>query len=89
MSPAQPRWSDGVRPLRKPAPHSWLTVAQAAEYSGFAVRTIRKKIAEGDLPAYIPRGSRVLRIDLRDLEDMMTSQGRVPSAHLADGGAAR
>jgi excisionase family DNA binding protein len=62
-------------------------VPQAAEYSGFAARTIRKKIADGDLPAYIPRGSRVLRIDIRDLDDMMTGQGRVPTAHLGNGDA--
>jgi excisionase family DNA binding protein len=70
-------------------PRLWLSVAEAADYSGFATRTIHKKIADGDLPAYIPRGSRVLRIDIRDLEDMMTGAGRVPSAHLGNGKKAR
>lgn len=63
----------------------WLSVRQAAEYSGFATRTIHKRIADGDLPAYIPRGSRVVRIDADDLDAMMTAKGRIPSAHLGDG----
>ncbi len=63
----------------------WLSVRQAAEYSGFATRTIHKRIADGDLPAYVPRGSRVLRIDGDDLDAMITAEGRIPSAHLSDG----
>jgi excisionase family DNA binding protein len=68
-----------------PQGRQWLTVPQAAEHTGFSIRTIRQRIADGDLPAYIPRGSRVLRIDLHDLDKMITSQGRVPSAHLGSG----
>lgn len=61
------------------APPRWSTVAGAARYSGFAVRTIRQRIADGDLPAHKPRGSRELRVDLADVDEMITS-GRDPLA---------
>lgn len=60
-------------------PRRWSTVAGAARYSGFAVRTIRQRIADGDLPAYKPRGSRELRVDLADVDELITS-GRDPLA---------
>ena len=53
----------------------WLSVRQAADYSGFAIRTILKKIARGELAAFIPRGSNSLRIDIADLDDMVTANG--------------
>jgi excisionase family DNA binding protein len=62
----------------------WASVAEAAKYSGYAIRTIRQRIADGDLPAYIARGSRVLRIDLDDVDDMIAGAGRMPTAHLGD-----
>jgi excisionase family DNA binding protein len=68
---------------RTTGPRRWYTVREAAAYSKLATRTIRKRIAEGILPAYVPRGSRVLRIDGDDLDAMITSHGRIPSAHLA------
>ena len=52
----------------------WLTVAEAAAYSGFSTRTIRQRIKDGDLPAYIPRGSRLLRIDRADLDEMIAGR---------------
>lgn len=67
------------------APRRWLSVREAADYCGFAVRTLRQRIADGDLPAYQPRGSRLLRIDVRDVDAMIIAEGRVPSAHLGDG----
>lgn len=54
----------------------WLTVPQAAAYSGFSTRTIRQRIKDGDLSAYIPRGSRLLLIDRADLDDMITRGDR-------------
>jgi excisionase family DNA binding protein len=77
-----------ARPLRKAAARRWLSIREAAEYTGFSTRGIRQHIANGNLPAYLPRGSRVLRIDMRDLEDWLTGEGRVPSAHLGNGKAA-
>jgi excisionase family DNA binding protein len=52
----------------------WLTVEQAAEYSGFSTRTIRQRVHDGDLAASVPRGSRVLRIDRADLDDMIAGR---------------
>ena len=49
----------------------WLTVAEAAAYSGFSTRTIRQRIHDGDLAAYMPRGSRLLRVDRADLDEMI------------------
>jgi excisionase family DNA binding protein len=63
----------------------WATVGEAAEYTRLAPRTIYKRIADGILPAYVPRGSRVLRIDLNDLDAMIRAGGRIASAHLGDG----
>lgn len=54
----------------------WLTVDQAAAYSGFSTRTIRQRVYDGDLPAYMPRGSRLLRIDRADLDAMIEHGGR-------------
>jgi len=72
---------------RTTGPRRWYTVGEAAAYSKLATRTIRKRIAEGILPAYVPRGSRVLRIDGDDLDAMIMADGRIPSAHLAKAAA--
>lgn len=56
----------------------WLTVAEAATYAKLCRRTIRKRIHDGDLPACTPRGSRLLRIDRTDLDDMIA--GKEPLA---------
>jgi excisionase family DNA binding protein len=66
-------------------PRRWFTISEAAAYSKYGRRTIYKRIAEGVLPAYLPRGSRVYRIDGDDLDAMITADGRIPSAHLARG----
>lgn len=68
---------------RTAGPRRWYTVREASAYSKLATRTIRKRIAEGVLPAYVPRGSRVIRIDGDDLDAMIIADGRIPSAHLA------
>ena len=49
----------------------WLTVAESAAYAKRSTRTIRQRIHDGDLPAYVPRGSRVLLIDRADLDEMI------------------
>ena len=60
----------------------WLTVAEAAQHARLSPRTIRKRIASGDLPAYTPRGSRLIRIDKADLDTMVEGAGRTPAGHL-------
>jgi excisionase family DNA binding protein len=72
---------------RTTGPRRWFTVREAAAYTKFGTRTIRARIAEGVLPAYLPRGSRVLRIDGDDLDDLIAGDGRIPAAHLGDGHA--
>ena len=54
--------------MARRAGRRWLTVAQASEHTQLSTRTIRKRIATGDLPAYSPRGSRLLRIDQAGLD---------------------
>jgi excisionase family DNA binding protein len=72
-------------PRPRTGPRRWFTVREAAAYSKLATRTIRQRIADGILPAYVPRGSRVIRIDGDDLDAMIVGDGRIPSAHLGDG----
>jgi excisionase family DNA binding protein len=75
--------------MSAPPATTWLSVAQCAEVSGFSTRTIRKRIADGVLPAYKPRGSRLLRIDAADLDAMIKAGGRIAAAHLGPGRPAR
>jgi excisionase family DNA binding protein len=58
------------------APHQYLSLPEAAEYLGQSVKTLRRRIAAGTLPAY-RFGPRSIRVRLSDLE---ASGHRVPSA---------
>ena len=49
----------------------WLSQGEAAEYLGVTDRSIRNFISRGDLQACRVRGSRLIRIDVRDLEEML------------------
>ena len=49
----------------------WYSPRQAAEYTGFTIHAIREHIRRGTLPAYIPRGSRLVRIHVDDLDAMV------------------
>ncbi|MBB2893087.1 helix-turn-helix transcriptional regulator [Flexivirga oryzae] len=46
------------------------TLADAAERTGLSTRTIRRRIAAGQLPAY-RSGPRVLRVDPADVDRLM------------------
>lgn len=50
----------------------WLSQAEAAEYLGVTDRTIRNYIARGNLRGHRVRGARLVRIDQRELEQMLT-----------------
>jgi excisionase family DNA binding protein len=52
-------------------PNCWLSQSQAAERLGVTDRTVRAYVARGVLPAYRPRGSRLVRIRASDLDDLM------------------
>lgn len=49
----------------------WLSQAEAADELGVTDRTIRNYISRGVLPAYRPRGSRVVRIRASDVDALM------------------
>ena len=51
--------------------HHWLNQTEAAKYLGVTDRTIRNYVARGVLPARRVRGSRLVRIDQRDLDAML------------------
>ncbi|MFT4085023.1 MAG: excisionase family DNA-binding protein [Nocardioides sp.] len=48
----------------------WMTLQQAAIYVATSVKTIRRLIAAGDLPAYLC-GKRGLRVRRDDLDNLM------------------
>lgn len=48
----------------------WMTLQQAAPYVATSVKTLRRLIAAGELPAYLC-GKRGLRVRRDDLDDLM------------------
>ncbi|WP_312856201.1 helix-turn-helix domain-containing protein [Nocardioides pelophilus] len=54
----------------------YLTLAEAAELMSVSVKTLRRRIADGTLPAY-RCGRRVIRVRVADLEQVLH---RIPSA---------
>jgi excisionase family DNA binding protein len=51
----------------------YASVPKAAAYIGVTDRTIRQMVADGRLTAYRGLGSRVLRIDLAEIDRVMES----------------
>ena len=51
------------------------SMSEAATRTGLSIRTIRRRIASGDLAAY-RSGPRVIRVDPRDVDRMMV---RIPT----------
>jgi hypothetical protein len=58
--------------------HRWANVAAAAAYAHVAPRTIRQHVAHGNLRGYKPRGSRVLLVDLNDIDQWIIGLGPLP-----------
>lgn len=58
-----------------PEPRRYETLAAAAERTGFSVRTLRRRIAEGQLPAY-RSGPRSIRVDPTDVDRLLV---RIPT----------
>ena len=52
------------------------TLGSAAQRTGLSIRTLRRRIASGDLIAY-RSGARVIRVDPEDVDRMMV---RLPTA---------
>jgi len=66
-------------------PVRWLNQAQAADYLGVTDRTIRNYIARGQLKGHRVRGSRLIRLDVADLDALM---GLIPTVGTMGGDAA-
>lgn len=49
-------------------PKSYLSLAQAATYTDLSAKTLRRRIAEGSLPAY--RTGRLIKIRREDLDGL-------------------
>jgi excisionase family DNA binding protein len=56
-------------------PRRYETLAAAAERTGMSTRTLRRRIADGSLPAY-RTGARMLRVSPDDVDHLLQ---RVPS----------
>ncbi|HYO86253.1 MAG TPA: helix-turn-helix domain-containing protein [Dermatophilaceae bacterium] len=52
------------------------SLSSAAERTGLSIRTLRRRIASGDLTAY-RSGARIIRVDPDDVDQMMV---RIPTA---------
>jgi excisionase family DNA binding protein len=52
------------------------SLSSAAERTGLSIRTLRRRIASGDLAAY-RSGARIIRVDPDDVDRMMV---RMPTA---------
>lgn len=67
---------------------SELTVTQAAAALGCSVRTVRRRIAEGDLPCrQVPRGTQLVSvIDAGDLAAWAQARGQTVAFHEGTGG---
>ena len=63
--------SSSLRRTGQPIPDDkhWMTLQEAAVYFATSVKTVRRRIASGELSAYVcgKRGLRVLREDLDNL----------------------
>lgn len=60
-------------------PRRYATIAHAADYTGFAEKTIRRRITDGSLTGY-RFGKRSIRIDLNQLDELMRPIPTVGSA---------
>lgn len=58
--------------MTRPRAQKYLTLHDAAEEYGVSQRTIRRRIADGSLPAYRMTGSRLIRIKAADLDRLLT-----------------
>lgn len=60
----------------------WASIEEASAYCGISTHTLRRRISDGLIPAYRVKGGRALRIDLADVDDLISGAGRIPTAHM-------
>ncbi len=59
---------------RKPQPHSkrhYASIVDAADYLGCEHKLVRKMISAGKITGYRIPGSRLIRVDLNELDEIM------------------
>jgi excisionase family DNA binding protein len=61
-------------------PAQWVTIAAAAQRLGISTKSIRRRIADGTLPAYRV-GPRLIRLNLLDVDRLMVRP--IPAARAA------
>jgi excisionase family DNA binding protein len=59
------RNTDEAHPKRR----RWLTLTEAADYSGFSERTLRRRISDGTIAGY-RAGPREIRVDAAELDKL-------------------
>lgn len=59
-----------------PTKPRFVSLQHGSDYTGLSIKTIRRLIARGDLPAYRAPGSRLIRLDLGDVDRLLR---RIPS----------
>ncbi|HKJ10756.1 MAG TPA: helix-turn-helix domain-containing protein [Ornithinimicrobium sp.] len=59
-----------TQPTQLSARRQYESLSQAAERTGLSTRTLRRRIAAGDLRAY-RSGPRIIRVDPRDVDDLL------------------
>ena len=62
------------RPARRRVEQAFIGLPEAAIYLGVTEKTIRRRIADGTLPAY-RFGNRVIKIRIEDIDSMLTPLG--------------
>ena len=60
-------------PTRSTAPPTrhFVSIEQAANYTGLSVKTLRRRIADGTLTGY-RAGPKLVRVDLNEVDAMLT-----------------
>jgi excisionase family DNA binding protein len=54
----------------------WVSLEVAANHVGVTRKTLRRRVAEGELPAYRMAGSRLIRVNIADVEALFR---RIPT----------
>lgn len=65
-----------IQHIEPPARRQFESLSDASERTGMSTYTLRRRIAEGRLPAY-RSGPRIIRVDPDDVDRLLT---RIPTA---------
>lgn len=59
------------RSILKDSPPRYASLATAAEYAECGQKTIRRRISDGTITGYRMAGSRLIRVDLNEVDTML------------------